>query len=97
VYTPAELIVPLDAVPPGTPFTLQFTFVSVAFVTDAANVSEFPSNTEPLIGATVTTIEGGGGGGGEETVLGPPPQPESHAPAVSTKRNGKHESAGTAT
>jgi hypothetical protein len=88
VYTPAELIVPLDALPPGAPFTLQFTFVSVVFVTVAVSVCEFPSNTEPLNGATVMVIEEGGGGG-EVMVPGPPPQPGSPVAPASTMRNGK--------
>jgi hypothetical protein len=87
VYTPADVIVPLDAFPPGTPFTLQFTLVFVVFVTVAVSVCEFPSKTELLVGDTVTVIEGGGGGG-EVTVPEPPPQPGSHVPAAITKTNG---------
>jgi hypothetical protein len=88
MYTPAGVIVPLDALPPGMPFTLQFTFVSVEFVTVAVNTCELPSRTEPLVGGTVTPMDGGGGGG-DVTVPGPPPQPASHVHAASTRRNGE--------
>lgn len=80
LYTPAGVIVPAAAFPPGIPFTLQLTLVSVAFVTVAVNVAWFPSTTDPLWGVMVTPIEGGGGGGGEPAP--PPPQPNVHAPAM---------------
>jgi hypothetical protein len=64
VYTPADVIVPSVAFPPGTPLTLQVTAVSVVFVTVATNVIWFPSTTDPFVGVTVTTMNGGGGGGG---------------------------------
>lgn len=66
-YTPADVIVPLEALPPTTPFTLQVTPVSVVFVTVAVNVSELPSRTEPLAGVTVTPMGSGGGGGDDVT------------------------------
>jgi hypothetical protein len=82
VYTPDVVIVPLDALPPATPFTLQVTLVLVALVTVAVKVCELPSRTEPLVGVTVTPIdEGGGGGGGAGDSGLPPPQPSSPAHA----------------
>jgi len=79
VYTPAEVIVPSIAFPPGTPLTLQVTAVSVVFVTVATNVIWFPSTTDRFSGVTVTTMDGGGGGGG-----GAPPalQPSVHADSL---------------
>jgi hypothetical protein len=62
------------------PLTLQLTLVSAVFVTVAVNATWFPSTTEPLTGATVTTMEGGGGGG--EVPAPPPPQPRVHVPAA---------------
>jgi hypothetical protein len=64
VYPPADVIVPTAAFPPGTPFTLQVTAVSVVFVTAAINVAWPPSKTDPFVGVTITTMDGGGGGGG---------------------------------
>lgn len=80
MYTPAQVIVPNAALPPAIPFTLQATVVSVVFVTVAVKVTWFPRITDPLLGVTVTAMEGGGGGGGE--LAPPPPQPDVHAPAV---------------
>ena len=82
VYTPPGVIVPVAALPPAVPFTLQFTLISVVFVTVAENVAVFPSSTDPLFGATVTAMEGGGGGGGTAELAPPPPQPCVNAPAV---------------
>ena len=97
VYTPAELMVPLDTLPPGTSFTLHLTFMSVVFVTVAANVCEFPSKTEPLLGVTVTLMDcGGGGGGGAVTEPAPPPQPVIHIPIARAVRNGKRAATGMA-
>jgi len=79
VYTPAVVIVPSVAFPPATALTLQLTVVSVVFVTVAANVAWFPSTTDPLGGATLTSIAGGGGGGCEAP---PVPQPNDHGPAA---------------
>jgi hypothetical protein len=76
VYTPADVIVPSVAFPPGTPLTLQVTVVSVVFVIVATNVTWFPSTTDPFAGVTVTTMDGGGGGGGGAP---PAPQPSVHA------------------
>jgi hypothetical protein len=82
VYTPDVVIVPLDALPPATPFTLQVTLVLVVFVTVAVNVWELPSRTEPLVGVTVTLVDEGGGRGGGASESGlPPPQPSSPANA----------------
>jgi hypothetical protein len=52
------------------------------FETFAENAAVFPSNTDPLFGVTVTTMEGGGGGGGCTELPPPPPQPCVHAPVV---------------
>ena len=79
VYTPAEVIVPSVAFPLGALFTLQFTAVSVVFVTVAVKVAWFPSTTDPFVGVTVTCIAGGGGGGGDTP---PAVQPNDHAPAA---------------
>jgi hypothetical protein len=54
VSTPADVIVPSGAVPPGTPFTLQLTAVSFVFVTVAVKVAWAPSTTDPFAGFTVT-------------------------------------------
>jgi hypothetical protein len=82
VYTPPEDMDPTAAFPPATPFTLQLTLVSVAFVTVAANAARFPSTTDPLAGVTLTSMEGGGGGGGTPEPAPPLPQPSVHAPVV---------------
>jgi len=78
VYTPAAVIVPVAALPPETPFTLQLTVVSVVFFTVAVKVSILPSNTEPLGGA-IDTVICGGGGGGAWTKAAPPAQPQIQA------------------
>ena len=75
VYTPPEVIVPVAAAPPGTPFTLHMTVVSVAFVTVAMSVCELPSRTAAFAGVTETLTRGGGGGGGILEPVLPPPQP----------------------
>jgi hypothetical protein len=54
VYAPLLLIVPVAALPPGTPFTLQLTAVSVVFATLALKVVVFPSTTELVFGVTDT-------------------------------------------
>lgn len=59
---------------------VMVTPVSAVFVNVAVNVTWFPSTTEPLTGATVTTMEGGSGGGGVPAP--PPPQPSVHVPAA---------------
>jgi len=84
VYTPVDVIVPRVAFPPATPLTLQFTAVSVVFVTVATNVSWFPSTTDPVVGVTVTPMDGGGGGGGGAV---PAPQPSVHAPSAKNAMN----------
>jgi hypothetical protein len=84
VYTPVDVIVPRVAFPPATPLTLQFTAVSVVFVTVAMNVSWFPSTTDPVVGVTVTPMDGGGGGGGGAL---PAPQPSVHAPSAKSAMN----------
>src|ERR1700730_3463775 len=64
VNTPAALIVPVVALPPTTPFTLQVTPVSLALVTAATKVCVAPSTTDALLGVIVKLMEGAGGGGG---------------------------------
>jgi hypothetical protein len=73
VSAPTEVgaIVPRAELPPGTPLTLQFTAVKVAFFTTAVNVWVWPRKREVVVGCTVT-MTGGGGGDDEE----PRPQPE---------------------
>ena len=83
VYPPADVIVPTAAFPPGTPFTLQLTAVSVVFVAAAINVAWPPSKTDPFVGVTVTTMDGGGGGGGDSDEPAAP-QPIVHAPSPSS-------------
>ena len=80
VYTAAGVIVPCVALPPGTPFTLQLTVVSVVFVTAALNGAWPPSTTDPFVGVTVTTMDRGGGGGGDSDEPAAP-QPSVHAPS----------------
>ena len=86
VYTPSAAMVPTVAFPPAAPFTLQLTAVSAVFVTVAENGVVFPRSTDPLFGATVTTMEGGGGGGGTAGPAPPPPQPSVHTPVVRRAR-----------
>jgi hypothetical protein len=82
VYTPADVITPTVAFPPGTPLTLQLTVVSDVFVTVAVRVVWFPSSTDAFVGVTFTVIAGGGGGGGGDAP--PAPQPSVHAPSART-------------
>jgi len=96
VYTPAALIVPLLALPPLTPFTLQETLVSLALLTVATNVCVFPNSTEALPGVIATLTDGvgvgdGGVGGGTTAVelAVPPAQPSRHALAASSASSGK--------
>src|SRR6266849_8274541 len=65
VYTPADVIVPIVAFPPGTLFTLQLTAVSVVFVTVTVKVAWFPSTTDRFARRTVTFVAGGSGGGAD--------------------------------
>lgn len=97
VYTPSAVIVPAEALPAGMPFTVQFTLAFVVFVTVAASVCEFPSRIVPLVGVTVTVIEGVGGGGGGGITSDPvaPPQPGS-PPAESSRTSSRSGWAGRA-
>lgn len=81
---PAE-IVPADAEPPATPFTVQLTAVSVVLVTVAVKLWELPSSTDPVSGATVTVMAGGGGGGGGPEPA-PPPQPKAKVKSSAQSR-----------
>src|SRR5260370_14978631 len=78
VYTPADVIVPSVAFPPGTPLTLQVTVVSVVFVIVATNVTWFPSTTDPFAGVRVTTM-GGGGGAARPPTPAPPASVHTHS------------------
>jgi hypothetical protein len=80
VYTPADVIVPCVAFPPGTLLTLQLTAASVVFITLATNVAWPPSTTDPFVGVTVTTMDGRGGGGGDSDEPAAP-QPSVHTPS----------------
>src|SRR5438477_11875129 len=66
VYTPAEVIVPSVALPPGTPLMLQLTAVSGVFVTAAVNVTWFAKTTDAFVGFALTAMGGVGGGSGAE-------------------------------
>ena len=89
VYTPAEVIVPSVAFPPGTPLMLQLTAVSDVFVTVAVDVTWFPNKTDAFVGFTVTAIGGGGeGDGGEDETL-PEVQPSVHAASARSVINTK--------
>ena len=89
VYTPAAVIVPVAAFPPGTPLTLQVTLVLLVFATVAVKVCEFPKITGALDGDSITLMEDGvdGGGGGATGPTPTPAQPRVHAPAVRRARN----------
>ena len=64
-YIPAELIVPVTALPPLAPFTNQFTRIFAEPVTDALNCCEAPNRTLAEVGEIDTVILEGG-------ELGPP-------------------------
>jgi hypothetical protein len=66
------------------PETLQVTAVLDVFDTVAANVIVFPSNTDALVGVTLTEIAGSPGGeGGGITVVAPAhPMSSAHSTAV---------------
>jgi hypothetical protein len=84
VYTPPAFTVPIDALPPGTPFTLQVTAVFVVLLTVAENVCSSPSSTDAEDGATLTVMLGGGDCDGPVPTT--PPQPRRDA----TKNNTGH-------
>jgi len=56
VYIPAELIVPVAALPPVTPFTNQFTELFAEPVTVALNGCEAPNRTLAELGETATVM-----------------------------------------
>jgi hypothetical protein len=64
VYTPVELIVPVEAAPPVTLLTCQVTEVLAEPVTVAVNGWVRPARTVTGFGATVTVMLAGGGVGG---------------------------------
>jgi hypothetical protein len=81
------LIVPAVALPPGMPFTLQVTVVSLALLTVARKLCVEPSTTDALPGVIATLMEAGEGGGGDGSAaeLAPPlAQPSRHALAATT-------------
>lgn len=57
---PAELIVPVAALPPATPFTSQVTAVFEEPLTVAAKDCAMPIRTLAVFGETETVIAGGG-------------------------------------
>ncbi len=59
VYNPPAEIVPVAALPPATPFTLQFTAAELAPVTVAVNCTVAPSITVAFCGEMVTITLGG--------------------------------------
>jgi hypothetical protein len=61
VYIPAELIVPVAALPPLAPFTNQFTELFAEPVTVAPNCCEAPNRTLAGFGETDTVIPEGVG------------------------------------
>jgi hypothetical protein len=77
VYMPVAEIIPSAPLPPSTPFTVQTTVVSLAFVTVAVNFCVFPRITVALEGVTVTaTVPGGVGEGAGLGVTSPVPRLE---------------------
>jgi hypothetical protein len=50
------VIVPVAAVPAGTPFTLHTTLVLLAYATVAVNVCELPKSTVASVGVTATLL-----------------------------------------
>src|SRR5690348_8086373 len=59
-YKPELEIVPVAALPPAVPLTLQFTALELAPVTIAVNCAVPPSITVALCGSTTTVTLGGG-------------------------------------
>jgi hypothetical protein len=59
-YKPELEIVPVAALPPAVPLTLQFTALELAPVTVAVNCAVPPSITVALCGSTITVTLGGG-------------------------------------
>jgi hypothetical protein len=70
IYSPAAVIVPTTAFPPGTLFTFQVTLVFVAPVTFAWNCCFCPRNRFALAGCMVTTTAEGPG---EDELVDPQP------------------------
>ena len=73
-------MVPLGALPPGTPLTAQATLVFAELVTVAVKLCWLPRMIDGLDGETVTVMAGGGGGRRVSAL--PPPQPA----VLSTRR-----------
>ena len=89
VYTPDELIVPVAAPPPATPFTCHVTEVFDDPATVTLNDCVAPARTFALAGATVTvTLDPAGGALGLETteLFVVPVQPASVAAATRNTR-----------
>jgi hypothetical protein len=85
VKTPDRVIVPVAAVPPATPFTLQTTSVSAALLTVAEKSCVLPKSTVAADGVTAIVTESGGGGGRVTVPAFPPPHPKAHTHATPTK------------
>jgi hypothetical protein len=88
VYSPAAVTVPVAAIPPITPFTLQITPAFVVLFTVALNCCVAPSPT-CTVGGAMLTVTGDGVGGvgvgfGAELEC-PAPHPAAHT--EKTKRN----------
>jgi hypothetical protein len=69
------VIVPVAAVPAGTPFTLHTTLVLLAYATVAVNVCELPKSTVASVGVGV-------GVGGAPVPFQIAAQPTDHAPTA---------------
>jgi hypothetical protein len=75
---PAALIVPIAALPPGTPLTSHDTAVFEEPATLAENPTELPKRTEAEPGVTLTVTLGGAGELGALETAPPPAQPAAH-------------------
>jgi hypothetical protein len=85
-YAPVALIVPIVALPPLMPLTVQVTFWLVALVSCAVNACDAPARTFALVGLRVMLSCGGGGGGGGGFCFGPvPAQPTSSSKSIRAK------------
>jgi hypothetical protein len=78
VYTPLALIVPVAALPPEIPFTLQITAVFAELLTVATNVCCSPNRIVAVVGVTDTAMLEGGCDG---------PAPTAPQPAIVTTKS----------
>jgi hypothetical protein len=85
---PDALIIPIAALPPGTPLTSHDTPVFEEPVTLAENPTELPKRTEAEPGVTLTvTLGGAGEPGALETAAPPPAQAAAHQPTAMARNN----------